>query len=190
MSPEYKLTLAPRTINDATPRARIALECIQEQLGFIPNMYAVMANSPILLESYLYSYGLFRQVSSFTPIEQEVIFLTISRKNSCHYSVSSHSFSAEVISNVPVEVTDAIRNRSEIPDTKLQELSIFTEKLLDKHGRPSEEDVASFFGVGYKEVDILNILQVIGMNILSNYANHLFDTKLDDIFKVREWRVI
>jgi len=190
MPPDYKLTLAPRTINDAAPRARMALESIQEQLGFIPNMYAVMANSPILLESYLYTYGLFREVSNFTPTEQEVIFLTISRKNNCQYSVSSHSFSADVMFQVPIEITDAIRNWSEIPDTKLQALSIFTEKLLDKHGRPSEEDVTDFLGVGYKEVHILNILQAIGINILSNYANHLFDTKLDDIFKVREWRVI
>lgn len=190
MSPDYKLTLTPRNINDAAPRARAALESAQQQLGFIPNMYAVMANSPILLESYLHTYRLFRQESGFSSIEQEVIFLTISRENNCHYCVSAHSFAADAMSKVPVEVTNAIRDGHEIPDAKLQALSKFTEKLLDKRGHPSEEDVASFLAVGYNEIHILNILQAIGVKILSNYANHLFDTKLDDIFKPREWRAI
>lgn len=190
MSQNYKLTLEPQTIDNATPRARAALESAQKQLGFIPNMYAVMANSPILLESYLHTYRLFRQESGFSSVEQEVIFMTISRENGCHYCVSAHSFVADAMSKVPVEVTNAIRDWREIPDVKLQALGVFTGKLLNSRGHPDKEDVADFLAAGYGEVHILNILQAIGTKILSNYANHLFDTELDDIFKPREWHAI
>ncbi|MFQ5467989.1 MAG: carboxymuconolactone decarboxylase family protein, partial [Kiloniellaceae bacterium] len=88
MDSEYKLTLAPRTLDDADPEARGVLEKAKAQVGFIPNMYAGMANSPGLLETYLDGYGRFRNNSGFTPVEQEVVFLTISRANGCDYCVA------------------------------------------------------------------------------------------------------
>lgn len=188
MSPNYRLTLAPRTTSDAEPRAKAGLESAQKQLGFIPNMYAYMANSPILLDSYLYTYALFRQQSGFSPVEQEVVFLTISRENSCHYCVAAHSFVADVMSKVPAEVTNAIRDSLAIPDARLQALSTFTKTLLDTRGHPSQEDVVTFLAAGYRETHVLSIVQAISVKTLSNYANHLFATPLEDLFKPREWR--
>ena len=46
-----------------------------------PNMYSNMANAPALLSTYSHGYKLFRSESGFRPIEQEVIFLTISYEN-------------------------------------------------------------------------------------------------------------
>lgn len=188
MSSNYKLTLEPRTINDAAPRAKAGLEGAQKQLGFIPNMYAYMANSPILLESYLHSYGLFRQESDFTPVEQEVVFLTISRENGCHYCVAAHSFVGDMMSKVPTEVTDAIRDGHVIPDPKLQALSDYTKVLLNTRGHPCQNSTTAFLAAGYNEVHILNIVQAISVKVLSNYANHLFDTPLDEVFKGRAWQ--
>lgn len=188
MSSNYKLSLAPRTINDAAPRARAGLENAQKALGFIPNMYAHMANSPTLLDSYLYTYGLFRQASGFTPVEQEVVFLTISRENGCHYCVAAHSFVADVMSKVPVDVTNAIRDDRAIPDAKLRALSDYTRVLLNTRGHPCRASTAAFLAAGYSEVHILSIVQAISVKILSNYANHLFDTPLDEVFKEREWQ--
>jgi|GEM_PF-1485588 len=76
MSSEYQFSLLPKTIDNAEPRAQSALDNARKQLGFVPNMYAVMANSPGLLESYLHGYTLFRAESGFTPAEQEIVFLT------------------------------------------------------------------------------------------------------------------
>lgn len=188
MSSEYRLSLPARSINDAEPCAKAGLESAQKQLGFIPNMYAVMANSPILLESYLHTYALFRQESGFSPVEQEVVFLTISRENGCRYCVAAHSFVGDAMSKVPPEVTNAIRDGSAIPDAKLQALSDFTRVLLNKRGHPGKNDVAAFLAAGYTEVHVLNVVQAIGVKILSNYANHMFDTPLDAVFKPRAWQ--
>lgn len=40
---------------------------------------------------------------------------------------------------------------------------------------------------GYDEQHLLSIVLAIGIKTLSNYTNHLFDTPLDRVFKVREF---
>jgi len=188
VSSNYKIKLSALTTENAEPDAKSLLESAKKNLGFIPNMYAYMANAPILLDSYLYAYALFRQKSGFTSVEQEVIFLTISKENGCHYCVAAHSFVGDAMSKVPSEVTDAIREGITIPDAKLQALSAYTKVLLNSRGHPCEASTAAFFAAGYSETDILNIIQAISVKVLSNYANHLFQTPLDDVFKARAWQ--
>lgn len=60
MTAEYKLTLPLRTADDAEPEAAQALRDAQKQLGFVPNMYAAMANAPGVLTTYQHGYGRFR----------------------------------------------------------------------------------------------------------------------------------
>jgi AhpD family alkylhydroperoxidase len=147
-----------------------------------------MANSPGLLETYLDGYHRFRTDSGFTPAEQEVVFLTISRSNACEYCVAAHSLIADQISKVPPPVTEALRDARSIPDSKLAALSTFTHTLLVTHGLPSKADVHAFLAAGFEERQVLEIILAIAVKTLSNYANHLFHTPLDDMFARREWK--
>lgn len=188
MKAEYKMTLAPQTIETAPPKAKAVLEKALAQVGFIPNMYAAMVNSPGVLETYLLGYAAFRQDSGFTPPEQEVVFLTISRENGCEYCVSAHSMLADKKSNLAPEVTDAIRDGAPIRDAKLAALSAFTRRMVTSRGLPSRADVEAFLAAGYRERHILEIVLAIAVKTLSNYANHLFHTPLDPMFAERAWR--
>ncbi len=187
MSNQPTLTLPMQSIESSTSRAKEVLDKALKQVGFIPNMYGYMVNSPALLDTYLFGYNQFRTESGFTPVEQEVVFLTISRENECHYCVSAHSVIADAFSKVPTDVTDAIRNDTEIQDIKLKALNHFTKELLNTRGRPCKTHVAAFISAGYTDAHVLNILLAISVKVLSNYANHLFQTPLDDMFKAREW---
>jgi uncharacterized peroxidase-related enzyme len=188
MTSEYRLTLSPKTQQNAEPKARAILERAKAQVGFIPNMYAVMANSPGLLETYMDGYDRFRKDSGLTPAEQEVVFLTISRTNGCDYCVAAHSLIADQMSKVPPAVTEAIRNGRAIADPKLAALSAFTDVLLTKRGLPSEADVAAFLAAGYGERQILELILAIAVKTLSNYSNPLVHTTLDQPFLAREWK--
>lgn len=187
MTDQPTLHLPPQDIENSSPRAKEVLEKALQQVGFIPNMYAYMVNAPGLLDTYLFGYNRFRTESGLTPVEQEVVFLTISRENGCHYCVAAHSVIADKFSNVPPEVTDAIRNGTEISDTRLNALSRITKVMLNTRGRPCKSEVAAFIAAGYKETDVLSILLAISVKTISNYANHLFETPLDDMFKPRKW---
>src|SRR5260370_30028100 len=134
MSKTFQRSLPPHTLNSESPRIRGVLEQAQKQVGFIPNMYARMVNSPGLLETYLTGYDRFRQESGFTPAEHEAVFLTISRENGCHYCVAAHSFLADRQSWVPTADADAIRDGQPVPGPKLRALSEFPRTLLAKRG--------------------------------------------------------
>ncbi|MBQ0713099.1 MAG: carboxymuconolactone decarboxylase family protein [Porticoccus sp.] len=187
MKSEYKISLPPVTIEAAGDSVKSTLEQQQANFGFLPNMYQTMANSPALLKTYLFGYEQFRTESDFTPCEQEVVFIVLSRENGCEYCVGAHSFIADNMSGVPVPVTDAIRTRSTIEDSKLQALATFTKVLHDTRGLPTRTDVEGFIGAGYTEKNILEIILAMSVKTLSNYSNHICQPELDDVFSGRAW---
>lgn len=182
MTNTARLTLNKLTVNTAEPRAKTALENAEKGMGFIPNMYACMANSPALLETYLSGYKLFRAEGGFTPAEQEVVFLTISRDNSCEYCMAAHGMLAENVSGVPAAVLAALRAGKPLPDAKLHALSNFTRIMLASRGTPSPEQLQTFLAAGYSERHVLNVILAIAVKTISNYSNHLFHTEVDGVF--------
>lgn len=187
MQAEYKLSLPAITHENAEALAAQHLKTAQSKFGFVPNMYAVMANSPGLLDTYVHGYDNFRALSGFTPAEQEVVLLAVSRDNACTYCMAAHSFLADRMSGVPVAVTDAIRDGKPIPNTKLAALYDFTRTMLKSRGLPSRAQVEAFKVHGYSERHILDIVLAISVKTLSNYANHLFHTPVDAVFADRTW---
>lgn len=187
MLAEYQIQLPAQTVATAEPKGKALLETAQANLGFIPNMYANMVNSPGLLATYLGGYAAFRADSGFTPPEQEVIFLTISHENGCEYCVSAHSFLADKKSGLAPEITDAIRSGTPIADAKLAALAEFTRVVSHTRGLPSRAEVDRFLSAGYSERQILEIVLALAVKTISNYANHLFHTPLDPVFEGRRW---
>lgn len=188
MTSQYQMKLGPVSTDTAEARAKAVLDQALAQVGFIPNMYAYMVNSPALLDTYLHGYGLFRQDSGFTPAEQEVVFLAISRENGCHYCVAAHSMLADAKSKVPPAVTEAIRDGTPVPDAKLAALSAFTRAMVASRGLPRREQVEAFLTAGYSEPHILGIILAIAVKTLSNYSNHLFRTPVDAMFASHAWK--
>lgn len=188
MKSHYQLTLEAVTPENATAEAKQVLEKAKASVGFIPNMYTGMANAPGVLDTYLHGYALFRKESGLSPAEQEVIFLTISRENACHYCVAAHSMMADNMSEVPPEVTTAIREGRTIPDDRLRALSEFTREMFVTRGRPSKTSADSFLSAGFSERHMLEVVLALAVKTLSNYSNHLFDTEVDSMFDGYTWQ--
>ena len=180
-------TLEPKTIENSDSISSKILKTAQKEMGMIPNMHAGMANNTALLEGYFYAYKSFRANSGFSSREQEVIFLSVAYENDCDYCMAAHSFVADNWSKVPVEVTNAIRSNSEIPNEKLKALSLFSRQMTVKRGLPSEDDITNFLSAGYTEENILGVIAGIGVKTMSNYFNHVFNTPVDDAFSSRVW---
>lgn len=182
-----RLTLEKKSRDNAEPRARASLESIQKGLGFIPNMYANMANSPSALETYGVGYNFFRRDSGFAPAEQEVVFLTISHENGCEYCMAAHSMVGEKMSGVPAPVLDALRAGLPLPDARLQALSVFTRVMVASRGRPARRDLQLFLAAGFSERQVLEIILAIAVKTISNYSNHVFHTDVDPVFAAYRW---
>ena len=182
-----KLTLPAQTPATADPQAAQCLKEAQVRLGFLPNMYANMANSPGVLETYLGGYDRFRSGSGFSPSEQEVVFLTISRFNGCTYCMAAHSMIAEKMSKVPGDVLKALRAGTTLPDPRLQALAEFTHVMLASWGKPTPRDLQQFLSAGFHERAVLEIILAIAVKTLSNYSNHVFHTQTDPAFASYAW---
>ncbi len=188
MKADYKIQTPPVTPDNANERAKPLLDNAQQTLGFVPNMYQGMAISPGMLSTYMHGYDQFRQHSGFTPAEQEVIFLTISRYHGCTYCMAAHSMLGEKMSQVPADVLEAIRNGNAIPDVHLAALSHFVERMVDSRGLPTKAEVQAFLDSGYEEAQILEIVLAIAVKTLSNFGNHLNQPELDAAFSDYQWQ--
>ena len=183
----FRLSLPARSLQDSEGQARTVLEDSQASMGMIPNMYANMAHSPGLLSTYADGYQRFRESSGFTPTEQEVVLLTISRYNGCTYCMAAHSMIADNMSGVPAAELQALRDGSPLADDRLRALNEFTWHLLDRQGHAEKEAVERFLAAGYSERQVLEIVLAMAVKLLSNYSNHLFATPVDDAFAGYAW---
>jgi uncharacterized peroxidase-related enzyme len=164
------------------------LETSQRNLGFVPNMYANMVNSPGVLQTYQLGYELFRSEGGFTPVEQEVVFLSISRFNGCSYCMAAHSMIGDKMSKVPADVLAALRDGRALPDAKLQALAVFATIMVESRGAPTPEQLAAFKAAGYSDRHALEIILAIAVKTLSNYTNHVFHTEADAAFQGYAWQ--
>lgn len=187
MSDAFVFSLPPVDPTTGPDSATSQLQESKRRMGMIPNMYTRMANAPAMLHTYSDGYAGFRAESGFTPAEQEVVFLTISRSNGCEYCMAAHSFLADVSSGVPKAVTDALRDGVALPDTKLSALSQFTHHMVETRGRPDREHAMMFLEAGFSEPQILYIVLAIAVKTISNYSNHMFETPVDAPFAGRTY---
>lgn len=164
------------------------LETTKKGMGFVPNMYLTMGANPALLDAYTYAYKSFRANSGFSPVEQEVVFLSVAYENNCEYCMAAHSFVGDMMTKVPTEVTDAIRDGKEISNTKLAALSKLSRNLTKTKGNVSQSEIDEFLEAGYSESHVLGIIAGIAVKTMSNYSNHITNPKIDEAFEGRVWK--
>jgi uncharacterized peroxidase-related enzyme len=161
------------------------IDMISAKYGFLPNIFGVLAGSPAASGGYIALSSLLAN-SSLTPLEQQVVFLTVSRTNICGYCVAAHSTAADML-KTPADIIDALRSGAPLPDAKLEALRNFTVAMVEKRGWLDEADVSAFSAAGYGEAHILDVITGVAMKTISNYANHLAGTRVDDAFAPRTW---
>lgn len=165
------------------------LEAANKGLGFIPNLYAHLAEAPTSLEAYK-NLGALLEKSSLTPAEQQVVLISVSVENACAYCVAAHSFLARNMVKVADNIIAALRNGQTLPDQKLNALSVFAKAVVHKRGRVGgSRELNDFFAAGYTQQNALEVVLGVSMKTLSNYANHLTDTPLDAAFAGEAWEV-
>jgi hypothetical protein len=79
-----------QTIEPAPEESRSTLQALQQSLGFLPNVIATMANSPVLLNGFAGSFGSFHG-GSLNEIERQVVLLTNAVAIKCPLTVAIHS---------------------------------------------------------------------------------------------------
>ena len=174
------------TVETAPDASKAILEASRKELGFVPNQYAALADSPVALKAYLALSDLFAK-SGLSPIEQQVVALTVSVANECEFCVSSHSAIARKTVQVPGPIIDALRIGAKLPDAKLDALANFVRTVIRNHGWVQESTVKMISDVGYSRAQLLDVMLGVSMKTLSNYTNNILATPINKEFEGERW---
>lgn len=174
------------TPETAPEKSKPVLDQTEKKFGFIPNLMGVLAEGPAAIKGYAVVSEAF-EGSSLSPVEQQVVLLSVSFENECHYCMAAHSTVAGMV-EMPEDVLDALRTGTKIEsDPKLETLRTTTRKLVEKRGWLEESDVRAFLDAGYSKGQLLEVLVGIAQKTISNYTNHLAETPVDDAFADQTW---
>ena len=179
------MKFALHTQETAPADSQPLLEKSVKNFGMIPNLHAVMAEAPALLEAYQTIHEVFKK-TSFDADELTVVWQTVNVEHECHYCVPAHTAIANSM-KVDSLVTEALRNRTPLPNARLQVLHLTTLALVRNRGTLSEAELADFFGAGYERRQLLEIVLGISQKVMSNYVNHMAETPVDAPFQKFVW---
>ncbi len=159
------------TPENSSGHTKELLESIGKGYGFIPNLFAYMAEAPTTVEAYLALNDLVSK-TSLSPAQQQVALLAVSVENDCEFCTIAHRAMGKM-KGASVQTLTALATHSEIADAKDRALATFTQTIVKKRGRPSDAEVQSFLGAGYTKQQILEVILIVSIKTLSNYINHL-----------------
>jgi len=173
------------TIESAPEQSRATLEQAKKSMGMVPNLYGVLSESPAAVEAYSAVNKAFSS-ASLSPVEQQVVLLTVAVENGCTYCVAAHSMLAHK-QGVAGHVVEAIRDETIVDDAKLDALRQFTIDVVKKRGWVDAERIQAFLNAGFEKRQILEVIVGVAQKTLSNYVNHIADTPVDDAFESHKW---
>lgn len=173
----------PSVQGDQVPAgSRVLLEKVQKGFGFVPNLFAAFANSPILLEGYLGLDAIYSN-ATLSPAERQLVFLTASVVNECAYCTAAHSTVAKGMLKVPAAVVAAVRAGEPVADAKLNALVKLTRELVLNRGYVAPETIQAFLDAGYRRDQIGEVLIGVALKTISNYTHHLSPVEIDAAFQ-------
>lgn len=172
---------------DSAPEASKAqIEDSQKKYRFIPNLHAVMAESPALLEAYK-TIGDIYVRTEMSVLERQIVLLAINYENECHYCMAAHSVIAQM-EKMPEDILTALRAGEPLADAKLETLRGFAAKVARQRGWVDEADMQALLDAGYTRRTMQEVVLGAAFKVMSNYMNHLAETEVDAGFQSMLWK--
>jgi uncharacterized peroxidase-related enzyme len=161
---------------EATGKAKQLLEGVQAKLGITPNLMKTLAHAPAALEGYLNFNGALAH-GVLNPKFREKLAITIAQANSCEYCLSAHTAIGGMAGVPAAELAESRSAHSADPkqDAGLQ----FAQKVVVQRGEVSDRDLEQVRTAGYSDAEIVEIIGHVGLNIFTNYFNHVAQTVVD-----------
>jgi uncharacterized peroxidase-related enzyme len=177
---------APLTVATSSDAVRPVLAASERKFGFLPSPVARVAHAPVTLRHLLASFAAFEQ-TSLTPIEREVIAMSVAWENECRYCMAMHS---ALLAQRPehADTVAALRAGTPLGDARLEALRRFTQAVVRDRGRVAPELSGALADAGFTEAQALEIVLGVGVYVLSTLLNIVTAAELDPPFVPFDWR--
>ena len=179
LKPEKDMTriATPATVADAPAAAQSLLEAVRKQLGIVPNLFRVVANSPAALEGYL---GLSAALSKgkLPAATRERIALAVAEINGCSYCLSAHSYLGKNLAKL--DAAEILANRQGHSNDPKAEAAVHFAALVTKaRGHVGDDDLRAVKLAGYDDAQVVEIVLRVALNTWTNYINEVAQTLID-----------
>lgn len=161
---------------DNAGTAGAILENVKAQMGTVPNIFATMANSPAALEGFLAFSGAL-QGGVLGAASAEQIALAVAGQNSCDYCASAHTLLAK---GAGIDSEEAARNlRGKANDARTAAILAFVSVVVEQRGQLTQEQIEAVRQAGISDAELVEIVAHVGLNMFTNYFNHIAGTEID-----------
>lgn len=150
---------------------------MNRQIGSVPNLFRLVANSPAALEGYLGMSGALAKGRLPAPT-RERIALAVAQINACGYCLAAHTYLGSHVAKLSdAEIAANRQGRSD--DAQADAAVRFAARVATQRGHVSDADVAAVKAAGYDDGQIVEIVQHVALNTWTNYINEVARTVVD-----------
>jgi AhpD family alkylhydroperoxidase len=163
--------------NETAPEASLPLYAnLEKAIGFLPNLYAYIGHSSNALQTYL-AYQTGNAKGVFNAKQREAINLAVSQENDCRYCQSAHTALGKMNGFTDEEIIQ-LRTGTH-PDEKLNVLTNLSADIQRTQGHPSQTLLDRFFGLGYDQAALVDLIALVTDKVFANYLNNIVQTPID-----------
>lgn len=167
----------PSSIAAAPAAAQPLLQAVEKQLGAVPNLFRMVANSPAALGGYLGMSGALAK-GRLPASTRERIALAIAEINGCNYCLSAHTYLGKNLARLDEAEIMANRHGGST-DPKAAAAVHFAARVAQSRGHVGDGDLSAVRLAGYDDGEIIEIVQHVALNVWTNYINEVAQTEID-----------
>lgn len=161
---------------DVPEASKPILDAVHAQLGVVPNMFRLIAQSPAALQGFAANNGALARTLDVKTRER--IALAVAQVNGCDYCLSAHSYLALNLAKIsPEEI--ALNRRGASGDPKANAAVHFAARIVRERGHVTNADIRAVRDAGFSDAQIVEIIAVTAENIFTNLLNVVAQTDID-----------
>ncbi|QXI17732.1 carboxymuconolactone decarboxylase family protein [Pseudomonas hamedanensis] len=158
-------------LETATDATRPVLEGVKRKIGFLPNLFATLANAPVALDTYVQASALLGK-SSLSAQEKEAVYLATSQVNGCDYCLAAHTLFAGKAGLSAQDIAAARQG-------ELNAYAALAQQLTHSRGHLSDGQIAAARAAGIDDRKIIEVIALVAVQTLTNYLNNTALTDID-----------
>jgi len=167
----------PATLESAPLASQPLLDGVRKQLGVLPNMFRLLALSPVALEGSLALSAVLGKGTLPAPT-RERIALAVSEINGCSYCLSAHAYVGKNLAKL--DDAEIAANRAGTSNEPQAAAAVrFAAKVTRERGHVSEDEIRAMKAAGYDDAQMLEVVLNVALHTFTNYANVLANTEID-----------
>lgn len=163
--------IAPISLEHATNATRPLLEGVEKKIGFLPNVFKVLAHAPAVLASYLQNSAALGK-TTLSAAEKEAVFLATSQANGCDYCLAAHTLFAGKAGLSKQDIFSARHG-------ELNPVAALARQVTESRGHLTGDQLAAARAAGINDSKIIEVIAHVASQTLTNYLNNAALTDID-----------